>query len=269
MENKNFKVNKADLIKAWEQKEWFPKLQMLDSGQFRAIINEYLKLSMKDLDKKAQDLVPEERLRIKIRCRAKNLIKILKDGRFKSQFETNTSGGTLNQNMRAHSEYGWAGIPLNMPKPFRFIYGYTTTDSSSKNHNVKPYGDVDVLLKLELNKFALQTLGDSLDSSDGICELNRRPTFFDNVDRRCFPSRYGINPFEIKDREDLEKKLDYQEVQIVGVYKEDIQEVHFHKPMKNKELINLLKQMGIPYRSMQDTAKRSTTLAWRLCARQR
>ena len=262
-------LTKAHLREWWSQKEWFSELQMLNSKQIEEIMKEYVKLFMKDLDKKAQDLAPKERLRIKIRCRAKNLIKILKGGRFKSQFETNTSDGILNQNARAISEYGWAGIPLNMPKPFRFIYGYATTDSNSENHCVRPYGDVDVLLKLELNTFALQTLEDSLFNSNDISELYCRPTFFDNVDRRCFTTRGNINPFEIKNREDLEKKLEYQEVQIVGVHKEDIQEVHFYEPMKNKELINILKRMGIPYRCIQDTAKRSTALAWLLCARQR
>jgi DNA-binding transcriptional regulator YhcF (GntR family) len=273
IENTMVRLEKAQLRKTWSKKEWFSKL---DDGQIKQILKEYCESYLKDLDDKVKKLVNEDGLDIWIRCQPEILRKILQCGRFKSQFETATSGGRLNKKRRAKSEYGRTGIPLNMPAPFRFISGYAARNPNGKApivKNVERYGPVAVRLKPELKEFALQMLDDSLKHSDGESFLTCRPTFFDNADRRCFPSgslpfRYKLffepNPFKIQGREDLEKKIPYQEVQIVRVNKEDIQEVVFCTPMGNKKLTNLLEQHAIPYRRRVN--KLFTMLVWGLLA---
>jgi hypothetical protein len=257
VENTMMRLKRAQLRKKWSKKEWFQKF---DDGPTKQILKEYCENYLKALDKRIQDLVQAGDLQIWIRCQLETLRKILDDGRFKSQFETATSGGRLNTKRRAYGEYGRVGIPLNMPAPFRLISGYAASEPNSKApfvKNVERYGPVAVRLKPELKEFALQMLDDSLKHSDGKSFLTCRPTFFDRANRRCFPSgripfRYKLffepDPLKIQGREDLEKKIPYHEVQMVRVDKEDIQEVVFCTPRVNKELTKLLEQHGIPYR---------------------
>lgn len=274
IENTMVRLKKAQLRKKWSQKEWFPKF---DDGPTMPILKEYCENYLKALDKRVQDLVQAGDPQIWIRCQPEALRKILEDGRFKSQFETATSGGRLNKKKRAKSEYSRIGIPLNMPAPFRFISGYAATNPNGKApivKNVERYGPVAVRLKPELKEFALQMLDDALKHSDGESFLTCRQTFFDHADRHCFPSgsfpfRYKLffepDPLKIHGREDLEKKIPYQEVQMVRVDKEDIQEVVFCAPMVNKEITKLLEQHAIPYNKRR--AKLLRTLVWGLLAR--
>lgn len=264
----NTTVQFGKLREKWSQKEWFSKLddrQMLDNGQIKEIMEEYYKSYLNAVDKRVQDLVQEGDPQIWIRCQPKTLVKILKEGRFKSQFETGTSGGTLDEERRKDSEYCGAGIPRKMPVPFRFIYGYASSNPDGKHCNVGQYGLIAVRLKSELKEFALQMLGDSLYNSDST-NLRGRPTFFDNADRRCVLLLDKYNILAIQGREyldqereavtfeDSDKKiLDFHEVQIPAVYKEDIQEIVFHTRMHENQLLKdelteLLKQNKIPYR---------------------
>jgi hypothetical protein len=271
VENTMVRLEKAQLRKKWSQKEWFSKFSNLDDGQIKQILKEYCESYLKALDKKIQELVNEGNPQIWIRCQPKILGKILESGRFKSQFETTTTDGIMDPKRRAKSEYGRSGIPLNMPALFRLIYGYAAREASGKASivkNVEWFGPVAVRLKPELKEFALQMLDDSLKHSDGESFLTCRSTFFDNADRRCFPSgsfpfKYKLffeyNPFKIQGRKDLAKKIPYQEVQMLRVDKEDIQEVVFCMPMVNKRLKNLLKQHAIAYRRR---VKLSTMLGW-------
>jgi hypothetical protein len=240
------------LREKWSKKEWFSRLddrQMLYNGQIKEIVKEYYESYMKTVDKRVQDLVQEGDPQIWIRCKPETLLRILECGRFKSQFETNTSnGGNINKKRRAKLESGVAGIPLNMPAPFRFIYGYATTNSNGECRNVEHYGSVAVCLKPELKEFALQMLDDSLGSIDCYGNLIRKPTFFADADRCCL-SLKKPNPFEIQGRKDLEGKIRYQEAQILRVDKEDIQEVVFYPrsgpPELKKAFTKLLEQHGI------------------------
>ena len=257
--NETVRLRKDVLKDKWSGKEWFSKLeerQMFENGQVKEVMKEYCENYLKAVDKKIQDLVQEGDPQIWTRCQPDTLIKILQCGCFKSQFETGTSGDGMSFGTegRANSEYGWAGIPRNMPAPFRFIYGYATTSPSGEADIVGGYGPVAVHLRPELKEFAGQKLGGSLYDSDGSTNLASRPTFFDNADRRCIRVGYNYNILEIKEHEHLEKTIKYQEVQIPAVYKEDIQEVVFHtrmdkKPKLKNKLIKLLEQHAISYRN--------------------
>lgn len=94
------------------------------------------------------------------------------DGRFKSQFETSTSGGAMSPVNRSQTEYGFFGFK-NDPKfeaEKRPIYGYMTnqqtgwTGEGRHRPNVGGYGDTFCKIKDEKFKSsATFTVGDSLD----------------------------------------------------------------------------------------------------------
>lgn len=96
------------------------------------------------------------------------------DGRFKSQFETGTSGGALSSTSRSCTEYGYFGFKndLKFEAEKRPIYGYMTNqqtgwtgegDSPSVGH----YGDTFCKIKDEKFKSsATFTVGDSLHRYD-------------------------------------------------------------------------------------------------------
>jgi hypothetical protein len=241
------------------KKEWFSKLeerQIFDTGQIKEVMEEYYENYLKAVDKKIQDLLQEGDPQIWTRCDPEILIKILQCGRFKSQFETGRSGGGFCGEMIANNEHGVAGIPHNMPKPFRFIYGYATSNPDGMaGKAIEQYGLVAVHLKPELKEFALQMLCDSMWESNGSTVLNTRPTFFGDEDRRCIRSCDSSRILRSQKRGNLEEMIQFQEVQIPAVYKEDIQEVVFYtrmdeKPRLKEELIQVLEQHAIPYRDV-------------------
>ena len=80
--------------------------------------------------------------------RSNDFEKVLKDGRFKSQFETHTSGGCLDPSFRARIENQLFGLP-NDPAwdvKNRPIYGSLVTDMAGE-HGATSYGDVLVRFK--------------------------------------------------------------------------------------------------------------------------
>lgn len=96
------------------------------------------------------------------------------DGRFKSQFETGTSGGSLSSTSRSHTEYGYFGFK-NDPKfeaEKRPIYGYMTNQQTGwtgegYSPSVGHYGDTFCKIKDEKFKSsATFTVGDSLHRYD-------------------------------------------------------------------------------------------------------
>lgn len=97
------------------------------------------------------------------------------DGRFKSQFETGTSGGALSSRSRSNTEYGFFGFK-NDPKfeaEKRPIYGYMTnqqtgwTGEERHRPNVGGYGNTFCKIKDEKFKSsATFTVGDSLHQYD-------------------------------------------------------------------------------------------------------
>lgn len=98
------------------------------------------------------------------------LSKSLDDGRLKSQFETNTSGGWLDQGRRSEVEHNLMGYPEGgkTPDHERPIYGHLAHDPI-KNDVCRPYGDHTVVLhKPSIWHRTSVTVGDSLDNRDHI-----------------------------------------------------------------------------------------------------
>jgi 8-oxo-dGTP pyrophosphatase MutT (NUDIX family) len=97
--------------------------------------------------------------------------------RFKSQFETSTSHGSLSPDSRARAEANYFGFPKDKSanKEMRPIYGYCSTNihgvqNSSGSHppanSASHYGGVTIKIKDEAKKQTTFTFGDSLGSDD-------------------------------------------------------------------------------------------------------
>ena len=243
------------LREKWSEKEWFSKFQMLDERQIREVMKEYYESYMKAVDQKVQDVVQEGDPQMWICCQPETLIQILQCGRFKSLFETCTTGGNkdMDYRNRANTEHAYAGMPHKMPRPFRLIFGYATISPGGEgSRSLERFGPVAVRLKSELKEFALQVLGDFGLSEAIFC----RSTFFDAADRHCLPldAYIGSRILKIQGREELEKAISWHEFQIPAVYAEDIQEVVFHKHIDDarwlkKNITKQLEQHAITYRN--------------------
>lgn len=83
---------------------------------------------------------------------------VVKDGRFKTQFETGTSGGFFSPDSRRLVEMQGLGAPEDLPDFLRPVYGYFSTDAHSAHH----YGAVEFVLKEEVKDRTTYTIGDSL-----------------------------------------------------------------------------------------------------------
>lgn len=96
---------------------------------------------------------------------------VLRDGRFKSQFETNTSGGYLNPGYRAGAEESMFGYAEDLPPEKRPIYCYCSDaehgeinqDGKNPPYNyTRQYGLLAVKMKDEVKRRATFTNQDSL-----------------------------------------------------------------------------------------------------------
>lgn len=86
--------------------------------------------------------------------------KILDDGRFKSQFETDTSGGLLDQNFRAAAENELFGYDHDLLPSQRPIYAYLS--GARESGWLDQYGSIQVVLRDDVKRRATFTLDDSL-----------------------------------------------------------------------------------------------------------
>jgi hypothetical protein len=86
-------------------------------------------------------------------------LNILDEGRFKTQFETGTSGGVYDRKFRSEAEKNGLGVPPSMRgETGRPVYGLLDAPDS----NTFMYGDVLWVLKDNVKNRATFTLGDSL-----------------------------------------------------------------------------------------------------------
>ncbi|MHB8867445.1 MAG: phage minor head protein [Thermoleophilia bacterium] len=92
---------------------------------------------------------------VKINLSIQGSMKVLEDGRFESQFESGTSGGNLDTDLRMRAEKAGLGIPEDIDPTQRPIYGYSYGSAQR-------YGEVEWTLKEAVKDRATMTLGDSL-----------------------------------------------------------------------------------------------------------
>jgi hypothetical protein len=98
---------------------------------------------------------------------------ILHDGRFKSQFESGTSKGYLNNYFRRNHEKKLMSYGSNSPANRRPIYGYLSEGSKSPPGTAQ-YGSVRIKLKDSVRRRTTFTVGDSIDAIAG----GRNPGFY-------------------------------------------------------------------------------------------
>lgn len=94
---------------------------------------------------------------------------ILDSGRFKSQFETGTSGAVLDKDLRARAEERGLGVAYDSAPDQRPIYGYIPNPQFDRY--VKQYGDLVVEFKPEVRNRTTVLMGDSLtpmNSGEGV-----------------------------------------------------------------------------------------------------
>ena len=104
---------------------------------------------------------------VRMRVKAENLESILNNG-FKNQFETNTSGGTLNTSYRKEATEKLFNIPkkdVDKFKPSDFEkYGYLWDHRENEpiDNALNQYGDVIIVFKKDIKTKTTYFHGDSL-----------------------------------------------------------------------------------------------------------
>lgn len=119
---------------------------------------------------KFTSLIDDKETSLVKRAQYKDSIKIVEDGRFKTQFETNTSNGMVNQQKRAEAEFNGIGIPKDIDPKQRPIYGIVYKKGiydeykGSKDPAEHRYGDVQFVFKKDkISERTFFSIGDSLE----------------------------------------------------------------------------------------------------------
>ena len=100
---------------------------------------------------------------IAIRRGLRGALNISEEGRFKTQFETGTSGGYFDPIFREIAEENGLGVSSKVPHNVRPIYGYF----SAGNPDITDYGAVEFILKDSVRTRTTYTIGDSLEGFSG------------------------------------------------------------------------------------------------------
>lgn len=87
---------------------------------------------------------------------------LLESRRFKTQFETGSSGGILDTDERSLGEYLGLGLPRNLDPSLRPVYGYVKSYRGQERGVGRTFGDLTFVLKDEVRQRAGYTAGDSL-----------------------------------------------------------------------------------------------------------
>jgi hypothetical protein len=143
---------------------------------------------------------------VRIRAYGTQARLILKDGRFKSQFETRDSGGEYDPELRAQAEHDGMGVPFGIKDAKRPIYGFY--DAPSTDQSIEMYGNIEFVLNTDLKKRTTITVGDSLEGfQDGI----RVGTPVSRIDRTAFTDDFVSRAFITEG-----KVIEYVEAQVHG-----------------------------------------------------
>jgi hypothetical protein len=216
-----------------------------------------------DLGGRIKDWVGHSEVRVRVDAIV--LEQIIKDGRFKTQYETQTSNGFMDEHneTRALVEKTYFGYPKDLPISQRPVYGYLVReglaeDKDFQKWSLSQYGMVTIELKDDVKDRTTFTLDDSLGSAEA-----------DGGDYT--PSKQRIEPIPMKDPDpddytvamptalskemgfpeptrDFENEVSYIEAQVHGgVRVEDIKKVVFASKDDEIYLRDDLKKAGIPY----------------------
>ena len=154
---------------------------------------------------------------ISIRRGTRGASSVLGEGRFKTQFETGTSGGMFDPEYRAKAERLGLGIPDDILPAQRPIYGYIRTG----NDYVGQYGAIEFELKDYVRERTTVTVGDSL---GGFAYEEQTGAPISDPDKQCWS--FNMNTYM---KHEGAIGVNYLEAQIQGgVTVTDIRKVRIH-----------------------------------------
>lgn len=212
---------------------------------------------LKKITDELKKLLASDDVRMVTMIQGKHIPSVLAAGRLKSQFETGKSGGTLG-GPRPTYERDTMGLPLNLDPAKRPIYGLVVQAKSSKDiyahayHKAGGYGNVAIVYKNDIKRYATFTGGDSLGSRH---MLIPSPLLDPSADSITPHSLHAI-------RRDMEKGTPphaerlgefgvYTEVQIHGgqATLENIDEIVYPKGTKvGVRTVKALEEAGVKWR---------------------
>ena len=192
-----------------------------------------------------QNISEEMKVRVPAIRMSEGVLSIIlhsEDGRVKNQFETGTSGGSLDHEMRRDCEKRAMGVPESTAPAERPVYGYMSkigqlpgnSGTDEFERNVRHYGQVRVLLKDEVLARSTITHGDSL-ARYYMADTIAVPALI----ARDEPSRIPNNALNIQD-------VRYIELQTSNISINDFKEVQFETE-PSESVISALEKNGIKY----------------------
>lgn len=178
--------------------------------------------------------------------------KVLEDGRFKTQYETRTSGGTLSSSLphRRNMEYATLGVPRETPDDQRPIYGAIDVGGhgfSIDDHGTY-YGEIQVVLKDSVRDHTTFSIGDSLAESQSLHVSSVNDPKAESL------FLYGLDPLRTDYSSEDFTRGAYVEAQIHGgVSVSDIEEVIYPSSYGSnyRDLIEKLDDADIPSRALE------------------
>jgi hypothetical protein len=235
-------------------------LNMVRAGKFRYMSpEEHAVLDTKirsTIERNLRDLLADKP--ISIRGGEATVDKIIADGRFKSQFETGTSGGYFEPNIRLEVEEE-NGVPWETSKELRPIYGFIKTGTSYDNSSDQ-YGRVEYILKKSVRERTSFVIGDTInDQGDVVASPVDDPSIL------SIQSRYQLRRVYDRNYDGLRT---YVEAQVhFGVKLSDVERVVYHGPagLYSKtddciEYVNSLKdkfeKLGIAFEHVKDKIRK-------------
>lgn len=219
------------------------KIQEDEYNNIYSVNDKYTDEYMDEQFEKVKELVNDEANELVIRVKEASMENILKDGEFKNQYTTLTSGGTYNPDWRKVVENNLFNIPINAISRNRPIYGYISNkfvENGSRSFELQKYGNIKVILKDSVKDRCYFTMGDSMNNSARII-----PSKLVDI------QKYSIRPEELAFNKwkNLGEFRGYPEVQIFGGVKlSDIKYIELPKELKGSEIAKSISDNGIKIR---------------------
>jgi hypothetical protein len=209
------------------------------------------------------ELADEDR-KVWTRASSEALEGILEDGRFKTQFETNTSGGMLDNSIRAEHEEKVFKYDPDLTPDRRPVYGYATKDENGHylDDGVSQYGNIAIQLKDDVKDRATFTIGDSLATWDA----PPVPQDYENIDYHAIRPQQALEAARLVMSGDSfnldqfveDNYLNYVEAQVHGGLKlDDVKEIVFYTSDDYVNFHKQLNDLGISHRMAGETAEQS------------
>ncbi len=182
------------------------------------------------------------------------LSKILEEGRIKSQFETGTSKGVLDNKVRLSFERDYFGLSESLDVKKRPIYGTLSNDFATTH--ASQYGSVQVILKDSVKQRSTFTGADSLSYGKKILPSPLLDPSVDSIFIREIAGMVPDSLDEVIDKITLDrnkvKRHRYMEIQIHdGVEASDIEKIVVDADASlSPAAIRKLEELGIPYEQL-------------------